>query len=500
MLFTLVIVLLTIILIIVSNKLIFKPRKIYNVLRSQGINGEPFVPIYGQIEQLRKYFELEKQMDYQMDLEKKYGNKFILSVGPVINLVITDPDLIGEILTKKSIYYTKPKLFREQFGPVAGSINLVIAEGEIHSYLREMLNPAFHFANLQSLVSIMCRETSNIIERWLNLYSNDYFDIQTEVHALSLCIICSSSFGMKMTNDLTHKLCQSFIEGFNALYYRTNHYPIYQIPILNKLPILKKPIIDKNAHLLRSIAKDMIKKRRSGRTQRSSGENDLLDLLLSAEDKEGKSLTDEQIENESIAFVLAGHETTGSLLAWALYILMTNPQVFIDCRQEVDEVLEGKIPDYNDLQNLHIIDAVVHETLRLYPPVSMIMREAIEEHTLGEGQLQIPLGTGILFNIYNLHRSNKYWSDPFKFDYKRWMRNSKGFKPKLAHPFCYLPFSAGNRNCIGQNFAVLEAKVLIVLVVQKLDLFFKPDQKTVHMNRITLKAKYGIQAKIQQRI
>jgi cytochrome P450 len=454
----------------------------------------------GQIKQLRKHFQADKQMEYQFDLQKKYGDRFILSVGPVVNLVIMDPDLISDILTKKSAHYTKPMLFRAQFGPVAGSVNLVIAEGETHAWIREMLNPAFHHVNLKSLVSIMAKETSFAIDGWINKNENKFFDLQIELHALSLAIVASSSFGMDTSGDLTTRICRLLQEGFDAVYYRTNHLPVFQIPILNQLPILKKQIIDKNAAALRSLVRDMITSRKLGKTKSNCDGSDLLDLLLTTEDEKGKKFSDVHVENETIAFVLAGHETTGTLLTWCIYILMTYPEVFNDCREEVDRVLCGETPTYDHMHDLHVIDAVVHETLRLYPPVSMVMRECISEHTIGEDRLQIPVGTSILFNFYNLHRSDKYWHDPLKFDYRRWMRNANGFKRKLAHPFCYLPFSAGVRNCIGQNFALLEAKILVAMIIQRLDLEIEPGQKIVPYQRITMKPKYGIKAKARRRV
>ncbi|CAF0962863.1 unnamed protein product [Adineta steineri] len=488
------------ILLIICYKLIEKPRQIYNALRLQGVPGDPFIPIFGQLKEHRRYYESDKHMEFYMDLEKKHGSRFILPIGPIVNLVILDADLISEVLIKKYAFYKKPKLFRTQIGSVLGPVNLILAEGDVHTRIREMLNPAFHYINLQSLTSLMCQETVKVIESWTNKYSNTYFDIQTEIHKLSLTIICSSSFGMTVTHELTNELCQLLKDAFDALYYRTNHFPIFQIPILNQLPILKKPIIDKLGHRFRSLARQMIEQRRCHMNENHSDQNDLLDLLLTAEDKEGKKFSDEEIENEAITFVLAGHETTGGLLSWCLYILLTNPEVFNDCREEVDRVLNGQIPDYSDLQNLIVIDAVLHETLRLYPPVSIIMRECIREHTTGEEEIRIPVGAGVVFNFYNLHRSDKYWKDPLKFDYKRWIRNSNGLKPKLAHRFCYLPFLAGVRNCIGQNFGLLEAKIVLIIMIQKLNIEIKPDHKVVPHHRITLKAKYGIQAKIQPRV
>ncbi|CAF1207772.1 unnamed protein product [Adineta ricciae] len=497
--FSCFVLILIVLLILIYYKLTYKSKEIYEKLRSQNVPGEPFVPIFGQIKEFRKYFQLDKPMEYQIDLQGKYGDLFVFSMGPFVTLVIIDADLICEILTKKNSFYTKPQLFRNQFSPISGKCNLVLAEGEIHQHSRQMLNPAFHYANLQFLTSIMSEETMKSIERWKEIYANEYFDIQIELHALSFAIICSSSFGMKMTNDLTKQMCQMFKEGFDAVYYRTNHYPIIQIPLLNQLPILKKPILDKNARIFRQLAKNMVQKRKIDMQNANFEQNDLLNILFTIEDEKGEKLSDEQIENEAIAFIIAGHETTGSLLIWTLYLLLTNSQIFNDCRNEIDEVLKGKIPEHEDLIHLPILDAIIQETLRLYPPVSMVMRQCIVEHKISNEQLTIPVGTGILFNFYNLHRSEKYWKDPNTFDYHRWMRNSNGFKPKLSHPFAYLPFSAGNRNCIGQNFALIEAKIIMILLIQRLNMEIEPEQKILPTHRITLKPKYGIRAKIQQR-
>ncbi|CAF0981393.1 unnamed protein product [Adineta steineri] len=295
------------ILLIICYKLIEKPRQIYNALRLQGIPGDPFIPIFSQLKEHRRYYESDKHMEFYMDLEKKHGSRFILPIGPIVNLVILNAELISEVLIKKYAFYKKPKLFRTQIGSVLGPVNLILAEGDVHTRIREMLNPAFHYINLQSLTSLMCQETVKVIELWTNKYSNTYFDIQTEIHKLSLTIICSSSFGMTVTHELTNEFCQLLKDAFDALYYRTNHFPIFQTPILNQLPILKN--------------QQMIEQRRCHMNENHSDQNDLLDLLLTAEDKEGKKFSDEEIENEAITFVLAGHETTIALNVEKCYII-----------------------------------------------------------------------------------------------------------------------------------------------------------------------------------
>lgn len=190
----------------------------------------------------------------------------------------------------------------------------------------------------------------------------------------------------------------------------------------------------------------------------------------------------------------------------ALYAMMLYDEVFQACREEVDRVLpNGTIPTYEHLSDLQVIEAVLYETLRLYPAAPAFGRQCLKEHTISssDGNLQIlvPVGTMIVINSYVLHRREDYWPRPLEFDYKRWMRNpSTGLKPKLSHPYAYLPFAAGPRNCIGQNFALLEAKVILAMLVQQCTFKLVPGQIIVpDMKGVTMPPKYGLSAYVQKR-
>jgi len=229
---------------------------------------------------------------------------------------------------------------------------------------------------------------------------------------------------------------------------------------------------------------------------------DLLDLLLSAVDNEEQPFTDQEIKEQALTFVFAGSETTGNLMVWLFYILMTHDDVLQACREEIDRVLPNGIEPSNEhLADLVVCEAIINETLRLYPPAPLISRHCIQEHTIGtERQLHIPAGTSITINSYTLHRRSDLWPRPLEFDYTRWMRDPKtGLKPKLSHPFAYLPFAAGSRNCIGQNFALLEAKLMLAMFVQRCDFKLIPGQKIVPDLQITLRTKYGLLANILKR-
>ena len=229
-----------------------------------------------------------------------------------------------------------------------------------------------------------------------------------------------------------------------------------------------------------------------------------LDLLLSAVDNEGKPFSDAEVKDEALTFVLAGHETTASLMTWILYVLMTNEHVLRACREEVDRVLpQGGLPTAEHMSELSTIGAVINETLRLYPPAPYFVRDCLREHTIGQGskyELRVPEGSTIVINAAALHRRSDLWPRPLEFDYTRWTRDSvTGLKPKLSHPYAYLPFAAGPRNCIGQNFAFLEAKVILALFVQRCNFELVSGQKIIPEIKMTMQPKYGLFARVSSR-
>ncbi|CAF3724226.1 unnamed protein product [Rotaria sordida] len=230
---------------------------------------------------------------------------------------------------------------------------------------------------------------------------------------------------------------------------------IDRIPIIAQLPFWYKPILDKGCREVAEFVDQIIADRRHGRSTSQCSGPDILDILLSAVDAEGKSFSDQEIKEQALTFVFAGHETTGTLMTWAIYVLMTNEEVWRACRDEVNRVLPNGIEPTNEhMSELVVCEAVLQETLRLYPPAPLFGRQCIREHTIDSGgnhQLRIPVGISILINTYVLHRRADFWPRPLEFDYTRWMRDPvTGHKPKLAHPFCYLPFAAGSRNCIDR--------------------------------------------------
>jgi cytochrome P450 len=494
---------------IIYFKLIRPEKQLYDIFRAQGVKGEPFVPLIGQLPALRRYRKMDMSMNYLQELCQKHGNIFLFGFGPLSRIIVNEPDLLADILSRSNAQnYIKPSIFKTIFVPIVGSHNLLVAEGSEHERARRMINPAFHHVSLKSMISIISGQTAQAIEALLSKCNSDQgkqepVDLQVEFNALTLSIIASSAFGSGYETVANAKavISQIFVETLDAITYRSM-IMVNQIPLLSQLPFWKKDVVDNGFRISGKLVDRIIADRRQGLSSSLSNGPDLLDLLLSAVDDDGQSFSDQEIKEEALTFIAAGSETTGNLMVWMYYILMTHDDVLQACREEVDRVLTGGIePADEHLTKLVVCEAVINETLRLYPPAALFARECVHEHTVGtEHQLRIPKGAGVIINSYILHRRSDLWSRPLEFDYTRWMRDPKtGLKPKLPHPFAYLPFAAGPRNCIGQNFALLEAKIMLAMFVQRCSFEMIPGQKVVPDVKITMRTKYGLWANISKR-
>ncbi|CAF1234554.1 unnamed protein product [Rotaria sp. Silwood1] len=446
-------------------------------------------------------------MAYHMKLVQKHGHIYISGFGPWTRIAVMEPDIIADVLSRSNSQdFLRTTDNGVGLKTLVGTRNLVMTNGLDHDRARKMVNPAFHFVKLPSIALIMINQTAKAIDKLLKLSSeNQFIDLQREFQKLTLAIIASSTLGNGFENmdDVKETISGGFALALDAVQYRVLHL-IDHIPIISRLPFWYKSYLDKGCRDISEFVEQTISDRRHGRSISQSSGADLLDLLLSAIDDDGKPFDNQEITDLAKSFLFSGHETTGNLMTWTMYVLMTNKDVWRACQDEVDRVLpDGIEPTYEHLSMLVVCEAVLQETLRLYPTAPFFTRQCIHEHIVSSnshGQLRIPVGTTIILNAYALHRRDDFWPRPLEFDYTRWMRDPvSGLRPKLAHPFCYLPFGAGPRNCIAQNFALLEAKIILAMFVQRCDFEMEPGQKITPDIRLTMRSKYGLRARVNRR-
>jgi cytochrome P450 len=225
----------------------------------------------------------------------------------------------------------------------------------------------------------------------------------------------------------------------------------------------------------------------SERRQSDGTANDLLTFLLKRCDEEtGQRMSDEQLRNETLTLLLAGHETTANALSWPLYLLSKHPDVRGRLVAEITEVLRGRIPNAEDLPRLAYTSMVFKEAMRLYPPIWIMERRALAEDIIGG--YTIPAGSSVVISPYVTHRDSRFWENPEGFDPERFAAQNAERKD----PHCYIPFGLGQRFCIGDHFALMEAQIVIAMVLQSFRLELVAGHPVEPKPGITLRLKKGL--------
>jgi cytochrome P450 len=213
--------------------------------------------------------------------------------------------------------------------------------------------------------------------------------------------------------------------------------------------------------------------------------------LLAARDEDGSRMTDRQLRDEVMTFFLAGHETTSLLLSWTLYLLAGRPAVQARLREEVDAAGDGS-PTVADLARLPYLDAVLCETLRLYPPAWAMGRKAVADCEVAG--YHVPKGGSILFSQWVMHRDPRFFDDPDSFRPERWL---DGLQKRLPQ-YAYFPFGGGQRICIGANFAMMEAGLVLVMLLQRFRVAPVHGREVVVWPAFTLRPKTGVHLVLQR--
>jgi cytochrome P450 len=264
----------------------------------------------------------------------------------------------------------------------------------------------------------------------------------------------------------------------------------WSLGFTDRLPTAKNRRFQAARAVLRAAVDHVISERR-----RTSGDGaDLLAMMMSARDEEtGEAMTDEQLRVEVTTFLLAGQETTSLALTWTWYLLSQHPRGRQRLEEEIDVVLKGRPPEYSDLVNLPYLRMVIDEAMRLYPPAWGFSRQALADDELGG--FRLPRGWLAFVIPYVLHRLPAFWPDPEAFDPERFSPERSANRPK----FVYIPFGAGPRQCIGNQFALIETQLSIATFAQSYRLHLVPHHRAEPWPLITLRPRFGMPMTIERR-
>jgi len=355
---------------------------------------------------------------------------------------------------------------------------LLTSEGEFWLRQRRLSQPAFHRSRIATYAEIMACEAERMSNGWRD---GDEVDIHREMMQTTLAIATRTLFGVDLGPQMP------VIAGALEAFIRQNAgVSVWQVIL--KLPTLKRWRYLRGVRALNEIVYGIIRERRA-----SGMGDDLLSDLLRAQDVDGSFMSDQQLRDEVMTMLLAGHETTALALSWAWFLLASHPDAQAKLQDEVDHVLCGRLPTAADAGRLVYTNDVVRETMRLYPPAWVITRMAAEQVEIG-GYI-VPAGSNIIVSPWVTHRDARFFPQPDSFDPERW----SGEREQLAPKFAYFPFGGGPRICIGNNFALIEAAILLAVVAQRFQISLAPGQTIEPLASITLRPRHGVRVRLRQR-
>jgi cytochrome P450 len=375
---------------------------------------------------------------------------------------------------------------------------LITANGDLWRRQRALIQPMFAKRHLDVFTEHMTGAGADMLDRWETDHrAGQVIDFNDEMMALTIDVVGRALFGADLTGEVRDTISawmHTYVTEAHGAITSPLTWAAYSLPGVTMEQALKLRPRKQRRHQavlakLDAIVSALIESHRHGRR---TGRDDLLSLLLDARDESGRGMGDQQVRDEVVNFILAGHETTANNLSWMFQYLSLHPDIRARMYDEVDRLLGGSVPTFADAERLVFTRAVVQETLRICPVVWMAPRLAVNDDVIGG--VRIPAGTSLALLIWLTHRTPEHWSNPEGFEPERFLpENSTG-----RHRCAFVPFTAGRRVCIGNTFALIEGTLLAAMIAQRytLDLAVEPVEPEP---TLTLRPRGGLPMRVKQR-
>lgn len=429
--------------------------------------GPPGLPLLGSVVALHRM----GQVPFYTENWRSYGDVVRFRLGPFVAHILAHPDHIHQVLATNAANYTKGPSY-DKVKHFLGS-GLLTSEGAPWRRQRRLMQPAFTHRAAAAFGDEMVAAIETMLAAWAGAAAvGTPLVINREMGALTLAIIGRTIFSTDFGRDV-HTILAGAADATTVLNQRLATF----IDLPHFLPT---PANRRFKHALHQfdtfVARLIAARRREG-----SARHDLLDRLLAARDEDdGSAMSDQQIRDEIVTLLFAGHETTAVALTWTFYLLAQHPEVEAQLHAEVAAVLGGRPPTVADIPALTFTRLVADEAMRLYPPVWTFPRAATDADEIGG--YTIPAGSLIFPTQFLTHRHPDFWEEPARFDPER-------FRPERAaqrHRYAYYPFGGGPRTCIGIHFALVEIVLTIAAIVQRYRLHHRPGPPIAPKSIVTL--------------
>ncbi|KAL5715554.1 hypothetical protein ACHQM5_017356 [Ranunculus cassubicifolius] len=481
-----------------------KPMKMEKYFKEQGITGPPYRLLYGNVKEMVNMMNTERSKPMELSHNivprllpfvhqsvERYGKTFVCWTGPTPKVSIMDPTLMRDILSNKFGHFAKMrpsplgKLLAE------GVINY---DGEKWVKHRRIITPAFHLEKLKLMLPAFYRSCGDLVRRWQTLVSKGpgELDVWPYLQSLTADVISRTAFGSsyeggKQIFQLQSEQADLIMQVTRSIY----------IPGSRFLPTKRNKRMKEIHRQVHTLLRDIVKSREEAIKSGEVSKNDLLGILLESNRKElqdggnteNLGMTINEVIEECKLFYFAGQETTSTLLVWTMIVLSMHPEWQQKAREEVLQVFGGRKPDFEGLGQLKVVTMVLYEVLRLYPPVIMLTRATYKKMKVGE--VSLPPGVLIQMPILLVHHDPELWGEDVE-EFKP-ERFSEGISKATKDQACFLPFGWGPRICIGQTFALIEAKMAVTMMLQNFSFELSAKYKHAPTTVITVHPQYGAQ-------
>ena len=394
-------------------------------------------------------------MRFLAELSRRYGDVAAFRVGTRPHVLINHPELISRVLCNRSCVRSDEsrKAMRSFLGD-----GLLAIVGAPHLRHRRMMAPAFHRERIRGYTELMCAEAYADIAGWR---PDEKRDLHKDMMRVTFTIVTRALFSADRRDD-AHE-----VEKALAVIMPWAMRGATMANVLPSLPVIYPPRGRAAIARLNRLVLEIVARRRAEGGDRG----DLLSMLLATRDEDGSALTDQDICDEALTLIFAGHDTTANTLTWAWHLLTQNPEVQEALYEEVQRVVGERALTPEDLPKLPLVEQVIHETLRLYPVIWL--GDRVPEQDIELGGYAIPKGTGIIFSMYVTQRDERFFPDPERFDPARFSPARIGSIPDGA----YFPFGAGVHKCIGHAFAQMESRIILASREQRFAISAIPGHK-----------------------
>ncbi|VEP17474.1 Unspecific monooxygenase [Hyella patelloides LEGE 07179] len=420
----------------------------------------------------------KERIEFLTQCAREYGDIVPLRLGNTPALFLNRPEYIEQVLNNRKLFVKKGNALRRLLGE-----GLITSEGESWFRQRRLIQPVFHQKQIATYADVMVANTEQMLEDWQN---GEIRNVHQDMMSLTLNIIVKTIFSI----DLSHQEAKTIAFALDiALEY------FQKMPGQNPLQWLPTPEswrVKRAIEALDRTIYNIISQRRN--SNEAKAKTDLLSMLMQTQDEaDGSVMSDKQLRDEVATLIFAGHETTANALSWMWILLSEHPQVQSKLLTELTAVLGDRYPTLADIPNLPYTNMVIKEAMRLYPPVPLILRKAAQNCEIG-GYF-VPAECVLLMSQWTMHRHPSYFKDPDLFIPERWANDLEKQLPKGV----YFPFGDGSRICIGKNFALIEAVLIVATIAPKFQISLSPNQQIVPQASISLRPKHGLKVVITER-